>query len=93
MRHKFLLHDEVDNVGVAVQDIKTGESVIGIILKNDAEITVKSNHDISLGHKIAVKPMKVGELATEYGEPIGKVTQNINTGDWVHIHNLKSARW
>ncbi|MDR3590502.1 MAG: UxaA family hydrolase [Negativicutes bacterium] len=93
MRHKFLVHGVEDNVGVAVQDITAGENVIGVFLDTDGETTIKSNHDIPLGHKIALKALKTGEFATEYGETIGKTTQDIKPGDWVHIHNLKSARW
>jgi (2R)-sulfolactate sulfo-lyase subunit alpha len=93
MNHKFLAHGQEDNVGVAVQDIAAGESVIGVYLETNGETTVKANHDIKLGHKIALKPVKAGEFVYEYGEIIGKATQGINIGDWVHIHNIKSARW
>jgi (2R)-sulfolactate sulfo-lyase subunit alpha len=92
MSHKLLIHGIEDNVGVAVQDIKIGDLAIAVYLDSNNEITIASNHDISLGHKIALKGLKVGELAVEYGEIIGKVTEDINKGDWVHIHNLKSAR-
>ena len=93
MHHKFLVHGREDNVGVAVQDIVAGESVMGVYLDTNGETTIKSNHDVKLGHKIALKPIAVGGYAYEYGEIIGKATQGIASGDWVHIHNLKSARW
>jgi (2R)-sulfolactate sulfo-lyase subunit alpha len=93
MNHKFLVHGREDNVGVAVQDIKAGEDVIGVFLDTNGETTIKSNHDIPLGHKIALMSIKIGDFVFEYGETIGKATQDINPGDWVHIHNIKSARW
>ncbi|WP_407305658.1 UxaA family hydrolase [Desulfosporosinus sp. SB140] len=91
--HKFLVHADDDSVGVAVEDFKAGETVIGIIMDPDHEITVKSNHDIPLGHKIALKDAKAGDFIIKYGEKIGKATMDIKVGDWVHTHNLKSARW
>lgn len=93
MDHKVLIHSMKDTFGVAVQDIKAGETIVGVFLDTNAEMTVKSNHDIPLGHKIALKSIKLGEYVYEYGEQIGKATQNINRGDWAHVHNLKSARW
>lgn len=91
--HKFLLHEAQDDVGVAVKDIKTGEEVLGIDIHTGKEVRVKSNHDIPLGHKIALRDVKKGEALIKYGENIGTVTQDIKLGDWVHTHNLKTARW
>lgn len=91
--HKFLLHDAQDDVGVAVQDIKAGEEVMGVDINTGKECHVKSNNDIPLGHKIALKDKKQGETLIKYGENIGKLTQDIKVGDWVHTHNLKTARW
>ncbi|SDF02689.1 UxaA family hydrolase [Sporomusa acidovorans] len=93
MEHKILIHGAADTVGVAVQDIKAGETVIGVYLDTNTDITITSNYDIPLGHKIALKTIPAGEFVYEYGEKIGKATQNINLGDWAHVHNLKSARW
>ncbi|WP_089612065.1 UxaA family hydrolase [Dehalobacterium formicoaceticum] len=91
--HKFLLHEAQDDVGVAVQDIKAGEEVMGVDIHSGKEFHVKSNHDIQLGHKIALKEKKKGENLIKYGENVGKVTEDIKVGDWVHTHNLKTARW
>lgn len=91
--HKFLMHEAEDYVGVAVQDIKAGEEVLGVDLHGGKEFHVKSNHDIPLGHKIALKPVKKGEVVIKYGENVGNATQDIAVGDWVHTHNLKTGRW
>ncbi|MCR6546092.1 UxaA family hydrolase [Dehalobacterium formicoaceticum] len=91
--HKFLLHEAQDDVGVAVQDIKAGEEVMGVDIHSGKEFHVKSNHDIQLGHKIALKEKKKGENLIKYGENVGRVTEDIKVGDWVHTHNLKTARW
>ncbi|MCE5226199.1 MAG: UxaA family hydrolase [Porphyromonadaceae bacterium] len=91
--HKFLLHDAQDDVGVAVQDIKASEEVLGVDIHTGKEFHVKANHDIPLGHKISLKDKKQGEALIKYGEKIGNLTQDIKVGDWVHTHNLKTARW
>ncbi|WP_425806200.1 UxaA family hydrolase [Desulfitobacterium sp. Sab5] len=91
--HKFLVHEDGDYVGVAVSDIKSGEEVMGVEIHSGKEYHVKANHDIPLGHKIALVDVKAGQSLIKYGENIGKVTQDFKVGDWVHTHNLKTARW
>ena len=91
--HKFLVHEDGDYVGVAVQDIQVGEEVLGVELHSGKEYHVKSNHDIPLGHKIALQAIKNGETILKYGENIGVATADVKIGDWVHTHNLRTARW
>lgn len=91
--HKFLVHEDGDYVGVAVQDIKTGEEVLGVDLHEGKEYRVKANHDIPLGHKIALRAVNKDEAVIKYGENIGNAKDEISVGDWVHTHNLKTARW
>lgn len=43
------------------------------------------------GHKYAVRDICEGEKVIKYGFPIGFATENINTGEQVHSHNLKTA--
>jgi altronate dehydratase len=33
-----------------------------------------------------------GEAVSKYGEVIGKASQDITPGDYVHIHNVQSNR-
>lgn len=93
MAHKFLIHGIEDSVGVAVADIKAGEPVVGVYLDSNKEINITANHDIPLGHKIALVDLAVDDFVIEYAEKIGKATQPIKIGDWTHVHNIKSARW
>ncbi|RXT07226.1 UxaA family hydrolase [Ammoniphilus sp. CFH 90114] len=93
MTHKFLVHHAIDHVGVAVEDIKKGEKVEGVIMENNATVTVESKSDIPLGHKIALTSLKKGDKVIEYRVQIGVTTQDIAPGDYVHTHNLKTARW
>lgn len=75
-----------DNVATCVADIMAGEEVYTKV--DGKETTYKANADIPFGHKIAVKDIKTGEFIYKYGEAIGKATQDIKVGDWVHTHNV-----
>jgi (2R)-sulfolactate sulfo-lyase subunit alpha len=81
--HRFLIHKRGDHVGVATSDIGSGEKVVG----------VESRGDVPLGHKIAVEACEAGGDVTEYGVRIGVAPDGLEVGDYVHTHNLKSARW
>ena len=90
----FLIHNKNDNVGVAITDIKAGEEVEGVYLEDLSQgPKVKALNDIPLGHKIALKDIKQGEIVIKYGRPIGKATKDIKIGEHVHIHNIISNRW
>ena len=45
---------------------------------------------LGLGHKLALRPIAVGEKILKYGVPIGSATRDISAGEHVHIHNMKS---
>ncbi len=47
---------------------------------------------IGLCHKFALRDIAKGAVVRKYGEAIGHATQNIQAGEHVHTHNLKSSR-
>ena len=51
--------------------------------------TLTALEDIALGHKIALRDIAAGELVYKYGVPIGRASQAIAKGAWVHTHNLQ----
>lgn len=91
--HQFLIHNRDDDVGVATEDIKSGEQVTGICLDTDEAITLTALADIPLGHKIAVNDISAGGDVSKYGVKIGLARQGIAAGEYVHVHNIRSARW
>jgi (2R)-sulfolactate sulfo-lyase subunit alpha len=91
--HRFLIHKRGDHVGVATSDIEAGESVVGVYMDDDGTIEVAARADVPLGHKIAVEPRHPGERVLEYGIPIGTAPDGFEAGEYVHVHNLRSARW
>ena len=58
-------------------------------LDNCAVVT-DPNSSVKLGHKIALKEIDKGEYVFKYGHIIGKATQDIKQGEWIHTHNLAS---
>ena len=90
---QFLVHDKHDTVGVAVVDVKAGQSLEGKSLDTNDTLRAKANMDIPLGHKIALKDFRPGDTVIKYGNDIGKVVAPIKTGDHVHVHNVKTKRW
>ena len=90
---QFLVHDKRDSVGVAVVDVKAGQTLEGRSLDTNETVRAKANMDIPLGHKIALRDFKPGDTVLKYGNDIGKVVEPIKAGDHVHVHNVKTKRW
>ena len=90
---QFLVHDKKDTVGVAVVDVKAGQTLEGRDLSTNDKLTAKATMDIPLGHKIALKDFKPGDTVFKYACDIGKVVAPIKTGEHVHVHNVKTKRW
>jgi len=90
---QFLVHDKRDSVGVAVVDVKAGQALEGRSLDTNEAVNAKSNMDIPLGHKIALKDLKPGDNVIKYGVEVGRVVEPIKAGDHVHVHNVKTKRW
>ena len=93
MMHKFLIHKRGDHVGVATEDINAQEKVVGVYMDDDSTIEVQAHGAIPLGHKIAIADVHPSGSVLKYGIQIGKAPEGLKIGDYVHTHNLKSARW
>jgi (2R)-sulfolactate sulfo-lyase subunit alpha len=93
MRPKFLLHHAGDTVGVAIQDISPGTDVPGRVQSSNEEIQIDVLDQVPLGHKVALRDVVSGDEIIKYGVVIGLATNDIKTGQHVHVHNLKGQRW
>lgn len=80
---KALRCDPKDIVAVVSQPVKAGTAI------DAAGETLTALEDIALGHKIALRDIAAGELVYKYGVPIGRASQAIAKGAWVHTHNLQ----
>lgn len=75
-----------DNVAVAVDDIRAGES---FIIGSDISVTAATG--IRNGHKVAIRGIPKGEDVVKYGAPIGRASHDIAKGEHVHGHNLTTG--
>jgi (2R)-sulfolactate sulfo-lyase subunit alpha len=90
----ILAHHKGDNVAVVVvEGITAGQKLVGVCLDDNSDFQVTCNHDIPIGHKVALKALKPGDDAVKYGEVIGRIVADIAVGDHVHTQNLKTKRW
>ncbi|QLC35257.1 UxaA family hydrolase (plasmid) [Halarchaeum sp. CBA1220] len=81
-----LLMAESDTVATAIDDLDGGRVV------DDGGYHVTLAEDVPFGHKVALESMSRGDVVRKYGEAIGRATQAIEPGEWVHTHNCESAR-
>jgi (2R)-sulfolactate sulfo-lyase subunit alpha len=91
---QLLVHDKGDNVGVVVvEGVKAGDELLCVVTEDDSDFKIVTNHDIPIGHKIALKALAEGDTVIKYGEDIGRMVAAASKGDHVHTHNLKTKRW
>lgn len=92
-KNTFLIHRRGDHVGVATSDIAAGDQAVGVFMDDDSTVEVEARRDVPLGHKIAIEALDPGAEVVEYGVPIGHAPGGLAVGDYVHTHNIRSARW
>ncbi len=78
-----LVLNQKDNVGVARLPVTAGKEIVA----GDEKITARET--ITPGHKLALRPIVKGDLILKYGETIGRATEDIAAGAWVHTHNVE----
>ena len=90
----FLVHSPKDNVGVVVvEGLKAGTQMQGVVTETDTTTETTANHDIPIGHKVALRDLKAGDTVIKYGEDVGKIVADAKRGDHIHIQNMKTKRW
>lgn len=58
--------------------------------KDNVGVCLDGTDTIPAGHKYALREIKKGEYIVKYGSIMGKATQDIAEGEWVHTHNVQS---
>ncbi|MCC8162422.1 MAG: altronate dehydratase family protein [Lachnospiraceae bacterium] len=71
-----------DNVAVALHPVSRGDEI------EVGGYAFEALEDIPQGHKIALKHIKKGQDVIKYGFPIGCALADVDTGSWVHTHNM-----
>ena len=86
------VNDDVnDDVATALTDLKQGETIH--VSLDGLSLDVVLGQDIEFGHKLALRDIDAGHKILKYGLPIGKALTDIRAGEWVHVHNCRSARF
>lgn len=89
MKQIVVLND-ADNVATSLAPLDA-QSRIEVTLNGERR-TVTVLDSIPFGHKLAIRKMARGDEVLKYGEVIGRASETIEPGRWVHVHNVESAR-
>ncbi len=90
MERKAIVLNSKDNVATALADLSAGDSIA--LEADKKQLSVKLVNPIQFGHKFSLVDIKAGATILKYGEVIGEATQDIRTGEHVHVHNVASTR-
>ena len=80
----------VDNVATVVVDVAKDTHLT--VQTPGATVAIAAVEAIAFGHKIALQPIKTGEIVTKYGRPIGRATRDIARGGYVGVNNIEGMR-
>ncbi|TCO68810.1 UxaA family hydrolase [Marinisporobacter balticus] len=76
-----------DNVATALTELNKGP----VVLRGDSlQNVVDVKEHVLVGHKIALRDIDYDEDIIKYGIVIGRATQSIAKGKWVHLHCMRS---
>ena len=75
----FIKLTDTDNVGIALRNLDSAETIDGITLVND----------VPRGHKLALQAIAKGEKVIKYAQLIGYASVDIAAGDHIHTHNIE----
>lgn len=76
-----------DNVATALAPLEAG---IVRLTGESQHPFIQTEQDIPAGHKLALRDIALDEDIIKYGVVIGRATQNISAGSWVHLHCMRS---
>ncbi|WP_316247129.1 UxaA family hydrolase [Rossellomorea marisflavi] len=82
MNSSTIVIHERDNVLIALRDFEAGERLVD----GDREVVLREA--VPAGHKIAREPIQKNENVIKFGMPIGRASEPIDRGDWIHTHNV-----
>jgi hypothetical protein len=87
VKNAFQIHP-ADNVATLLDDAGA-EAVLIVGAPDPLEVVLTG--PIALAHKAALCDIAAGHAIVKFGVPIGVATEHIRPGDWVHLHNCRSA--
>ncbi len=84
MKDIFICLHPADNVLVCIRPLKKNQKV-----EIEGEI-LDLQFDLNVGHKVCMIPIAKDQKIIKHGVSIGSALININKGEHVHTHNMKS---
>lgn len=85
MENRVLKIHPSDNVLVALQDLKAGESI------GYGDETYLLVEDIDAKHKFFTEDLTTGSAVIMYGVMVGRVLHDVKTGQWMNMDNIRHA--
>lgn len=82
----IIIRPDRDNVAVVSADVKRGDQVS--CATADGTMDVTALDDVPIYHKICLRDLKKGDIIIKYGEGIGRVTEDVKKGAYIHTHNV-----
>ena len=89
MKQIVVLND-ADNVATSLVPLQAQSRIEVELDGKRRPITVLDS--IPFGHKLAIRHLAEGDEVLKYGEIIGRASEAIEAGRWVHVHNVESVR-
>ena len=90
MRQQAVILNPKDNVATALADMRAGATLE--LDTGERTMVIKLNDPVPFGHKFSLAKIESDSPVIKYGEAIGTATATIQAGDYVHVHNVASAR-
>jgi altronate dehydratase small subunit len=81
-----LLMTDDDDAATAIDDLEAGHELD----LDDGTLVLPGA--VEFGHKFALVDIEEGDEIIKYGEIIGRASEPIAAGDWIHVHNCESTR-
>lgn len=90
LKQQAVVLNPKDNVATALCHLEVG-SILPLKV-GEQMLEIKLRAPVPFGHKFSLTQIAPGSPIIKYGEVIGTSTTAISPGDYVHVHNVVSAR-
>jgi len=87
---RIVVLNDADNVATSLVPLEA-QSRIEVELNGESRIITVLDA-IPFGHKLAIRHLTAGDDVLKYGQVIGRASEAIEPGQWVHVHNVESVR-
>lgn len=90
VKSKAIVMHSLDNTATVVDLVEPSTDIVLEVDRQPLKVHVIDR--IPFGHKFALYDIPKGSQIVKYGEKIGIATQDIRSGQHVHVHNIESGR-